>query len=70
MAKQYRRVHCFLCDLRTVWQRIRIAKAARWTVGVHVIYYVHAASEAHGVHFWTAAACAAVLLFEFLSKEK
>ena len=70
MSKQRRALYCWMCDVRKAWHHIRHAKAARWTVGVHIVYYAHAAWDAHGMHFWTALACGIVLLIEFLSREK
>jgi hypothetical protein len=65
----HRRYYHWLAELRKAWKHINHAKAARWTVGVHIVYYVHAATDAHGLHIATAVACASVLMLEFFSKD-
>lgn len=61
--------HCWVCDFKRAWSNLQHKKVARWTVGVHVVYYVHAATDAHGIHMLTAIACAAVLLLELFAKD-
>lgn len=63
------KIRCWWCDVKRAWQRIRHGKAARWTVAVHLIYYIHATIGTHGWHFATTSACAIALLFELLTKE-
>ena len=63
------RIRCWICDLKNAWRNLRHAKVARWTLVVHILYYTHAATDAHGWHIVTAAACAAFLFLELFSHD-
>lgn len=63
------KIRCFVCDLKKVWRNLKHGKVARWTLVVHFLYYSHAATDAHGWHFITAAACAAALIFEMFGED-
>ncbi len=60
---------CWLCDLKHVFSNLKHHKVARWTVIVHIVYYIHAATDAHGIHLYTAALCAAFLILELFAKD-
>lgn len=63
------RIRCWTCDLKRAWRNLKHAKVARWTVLVHIVYYVHAATDAHGLHIITAALCALALAVELFARD-
>lgn len=69
MNANVHKIRCWWCDLKRVWASLKHAKVARWTLIVHIVYYGHAATDAHGWHIVTAVACAAFLLLELFSRE-
>lgn len=44
-------------------------KVARWTLVVHIIYYIDSLTIATGTHLFTAAACGMALTLEFFAKD-
>lgn len=64
------KIRCTWCDFKRIWRNLRHLKVARWTLVVHIIYYFHAAIDAHGGHFITAALCGVALVFELVSHDE
>lgn len=56
--------------LTRIWVNLNHAKVAKWTLIVHIVYYVHATTHSSGMAWVTSAACAVALLIELFSKER
>lgn len=52
-----------------VLRNFKHKKVARWTLIVHIIYYVDSLAVATGTHLVTAAACGIALTLEFFAKD-
>lgn len=61
------KVRCFVCDFKKAWRNLKHGHVAKWTLLVHIVYYVHATGSLHGWHMALSCACAIALVIDFLS---
>ena len=62
------KIRCFRCDLKRVWNNLRHGKVAKWTLIVHIIYYVESATHYNGLTMFLSAACAIALAFDLFEE--
>ena len=70
MLSDPHKIRCFVCDVKHAWANIKHGKVAKWTLIVHLIYYVHATWAESGLHIVTSAACAVALVFDLFYDER